>query len=179
MMHTHWTKIIYTASEQQDVPIGKHAHDNNASISKYVREEHPTTMNQLDNWHARKQLEMSPKTISEGPKNSLCITWGEELINKHLFRTHAYHALKNCGFDAETLKSMLQNSIKHYKGNHANCFPGSRCKGESLYYESRRRRINDPLAENVLWTALEKSIIIRKAELFVHKMSTASAEFFQ
>ena len=66
MIHTHRSKIIYTALEQQDVPIGKHAHDNNALISKYVREEHPTTKNQLDNWHAQKQLEMSPKTISEG-----------------------------------------------------------------------------------------------------------------
>ena len=45
--------------KQQGVCIGKHAHDNNASISKYVREEHPTTINQLDNWHALKQLEKS------------------------------------------------------------------------------------------------------------------------
>ena len=82
------------------------------------------------------------------------------------------------GVDAETLKSRLRNSIKHYKGNHANCFFGSRCKGESLYYESRRIRINDTVAENLLRTALEKSIIIRKAEPFFHKMSTASAELF-
>ena len=172
------TKRIYTSLEQQGVRIGKHAHDNNASISKYVREEHPTTINQLDNWHALKQLEKSLKTISEGPKKSLGITWHEELIDKpHPIRTHAYYALKNCGGDAETLKTILRNSIEHYKGNHSNCFPESRCKREPLY-ESRRRRITDPVAENLLRTALEKSVIIRKAELFVHNMSTASVESF-
>ena len=67
-------------------------------------------MNQLDNLHALKQLEMSLKTISEWPKKSLGITWHEELIEKpHPICTHVYYALKNCVGDAETLKSILQN----------------------------------------------------------------------
>ena len=61
MIHTRRSKIIYTASEQQDVPIGKHAYDNNALISKYVSEDHPTTMNQLEIWRALKQLEIPQK----------------------------------------------------------------------------------------------------------------------
>ena len=75
-------KRIYTALEQQGVRIRKHACDNNASITKNVREEHPTTMNQPDNWHALKQLEKTLRTISEGLEKSLGITWHEELIEK-------------------------------------------------------------------------------------------------
>ena len=55
------TKTIYTASEQQVVHIAKHAHDHKTSILKHVREEHPETSNQLDDWRALKQLEKSLK----------------------------------------------------------------------------------------------------------------------
>ena len=46
------TKRIYEKLDQQGVVDSIHAHDNNTSISKYVREQRPTTINQLDNWHA-------------------------------------------------------------------------------------------------------------------------------
>ena len=75
-------KRIYTALEQQGVRMRKHARDNNAAIAKNVREEHPTTKNQLDNWHAPKQLENTLRTISEGLKKSLGITWHEQFIDK-------------------------------------------------------------------------------------------------
>ena len=75
-------KRIYTALEQQGVRVREHARDNNAAIAKNVREEHPTTKNQLDNWHAPKQLKNTLRTISEGLKKILGITWHEELINK-------------------------------------------------------------------------------------------------
>ena len=98
-----------------------HARDNNAAIAKNVREDHPTNNNQLDNWHALKQLENTLRTISEGLMKSFGITWHEELINK------------TCGGDVKTLKSILQKSIEHHKGNCANCFSESRCKREALY----------------------------------------------
>ena len=60
----------------------EHARDTNAAIAKNIREEHPTTKNQLDNWHALNQLENTLRTMSEGLKKSLAITWHEELINK-------------------------------------------------------------------------------------------------
>ena len=112
---------IYTALEQQGVRMRSHALDNNAAIAKNIREEHPTTKNQLDNWHALKQLENTLRTISEGLMKSLGITWHEELINK------------TCCGDGKTLKSILQNSIEHHKGNCDNCFPESRRKREELY----------------------------------------------
>ena len=51
------TKRIYEKLDQQGVVVSIHAHDNNASISKYVTEQRPTIMNPLDNWYAMKQLE--------------------------------------------------------------------------------------------------------------------------
>ena len=43
------TKRIYEELESKNVHMRKHAHDNNASIMKYVRENHNQTINQLDN----------------------------------------------------------------------------------------------------------------------------------
>ena len=55
-------KRIYTALEQQGVRIRKHGRDNNASVAKSVREEHPTTMNQLHNLACSKTTREDPKT---------------------------------------------------------------------------------------------------------------------
>ena len=43
------TKRIYEELESKNVHMRKHPHDNNASIMKYVRENHNQTINQLDN----------------------------------------------------------------------------------------------------------------------------------
>ena len=58
-------KEVYEKLDQQGVVDSKYAHDNNTSISKYVREQRPTTINQLDNWHAPKQLEKLLKAITD------------------------------------------------------------------------------------------------------------------
>ena len=73
---------IYTALEQQGIRMREHACDNNAAITKNVREKQPTAKNQVDNWQALKQLQNALRTISEGLMKSLGITWHEELINK-------------------------------------------------------------------------------------------------
>ena len=89
------TKRIYEKLDQQSVVVGIHAHDNNTSISKYVREQRPTTINQLDNWHALKQLEKLVKAIADGLNKKLGLTWHGKLIDKpHPIRYHAYYALK-------------------------------------------------------------------------------------
>ena len=48
------TKRIYEKLDRQGVVDSRHVHvhDNNTSISKYVGDQRPTTINQLDNWHA-------------------------------------------------------------------------------------------------------------------------------
>ena len=106
------------------VVVSIHAHVNNASISKYVREQRPTIMNQLDNWHAMKQLEKFYKAIADVPKKKLSIAWHGELIDKlHLIRSHAYYALINCRGNP-----MLLNSVEHYKSNHSSYSDQSRCR---------------------------------------------------
>lgn len=172
------TKKVYEQLESKNVQVGKHAHDNNKSITKYVRVSQPETINQLDNWHALKQLEKSVKAISEGAKKNHGKTWHSDLIDKpHAIRTHAYYAMANCNENPETLRSMIMNSIEHYKGNHDACSPVSRCKTEAGY-QSRRRVIMDPEAERMLRAALTKCILVSKAEFFVHNMSSAHVESF-
>ena len=97
---------------------------------------------QLSQGRTTRQLTW-PKATREVPKNifrekkpmiSLGITWHEKLIDKpHPIRIHVHFALKICGGDDETKKSITQNCIEHYKRN---CFPRSRCKREVLYHES-------------------------------------------
>ena len=82
-------KEVYEKIDQQGVVDSIHAHDNNTSISKYVGEQRPTTINQLDNWHALKQLEKLVKAIADGLKKKFGLTWYGELIDKpHQIRYH-------------------------------------------------------------------------------------------
>lgn len=91
------TKRIYKQLDDQNVAVGKHAHDNNSSITKYVRESRQSTMNQLNNWHALKQLEKELKLIPKGPKKSTNLTWHPQLEDKgHAIRAHAYCCMENC-----------------------------------------------------------------------------------
>ena len=66
-------------------------------------------------WITSMQLEKSLKAIADGPKKKLGITWHGELIDKpHPIRTHAYYE-----GNPATLRSILLNSVEHYKVNHA------------------------------------------------------------
>lgn len=44
-----------------------HAHDRNASINKFIREERPDTTNQNDTWYAAKTAEKEISEVSKGP----------------------------------------------------------------------------------------------------------------
>ena len=68
------TKKIYQELTEKGITIRRHAHDNNSSITKYVREVKIQTENQLDNWHALKQLKKALKVIITGPKK---VSWSE------------------------------------------------------------------------------------------------------
>ena len=172
------TKRIYEELESKNVHIRKHAHDNNASIMKYVRENHTQTINQLDNWHALKQLEKSLKTIAQGPRRTKGIQWHPELEDKpHAVRTHAYYCLMNCNADADKLKAMLLNFVQHYKGVHTDCAIMSRCCRQENY-EPRHQRLQDEVSIRLLTKAVEDSVINKKANLFIYNMSTAHVESF-
>ena len=172
------TKKIYQELTEKGVSIRRHAHDNNASITKYVREIQTQTENQLDNWHALKQLEKALKAISTGPKKYHRVKWHHELEDKpHAVRTHAYHSLINCEQDPNKLRVLLINCVQHYRGNHTACNPQSRCRRQADY-EPRHQMLQEDISVSLLTKAIEDSIIFKKAELFVHNMSTAQVDSF-
>ena len=98
------TASIYSTLGSANVTVRKHCHDNNASISKYVREQQPATKNQLDSWHGLKQLEKSLQHIAKGAKRDHGRTWHSDLEDKpHAIRVHVSYCLKHCACDAENL----------------------------------------------------------------------------
>ena len=54
---------MYQFFDEQCVPVKNHAHDNNASVSKYVTTERSPTQNAKDTWHATKSLAKDMKDI--------------------------------------------------------------------------------------------------------------------
>ena len=53
---TYGTRKIYEDIEGKGVKIRIHGHDRNASVSKFVVEEKPTTEDNLDTWHCGKEV---------------------------------------------------------------------------------------------------------------------------
>ena len=45
------TKRMYNFFDNMDVPIARHTHDDNRSVSKFVEDERPDTTNSIDVWH--------------------------------------------------------------------------------------------------------------------------------
>ena len=134
--------------------------------------------NQLDLWHAVKQLEKALKAIYTRPKKYHCVKQHHELEDKpHAVRTHAYHSLINCEQDPNKLRALLINCVQHYRGNHTACNPQSRCRRQADY-EPRHQMLQEDISVSLLTKAIEDSIIFKKAELFVHNMSTAQVESF-
>jgi hypothetical protein len=99
--------------------IELHAHDRNASVNKFIREERPETINQNDTWHAAKSVKKEISKVSKGSKRNHGKTWHEELADKvHSFRTHVQYAIRNCNRDAVTLQRKIDNVVMHYKNVH-------------------------------------------------------------
>ena len=176
------TASIYSTLGSANVTVQKHCHDNNASISKYVREQQPATKNQLDSWHGLKQLEKSLQHIAKGAKRDHGRTWHSDLDDKpHAIRVHASYCLKHCGGDAEKFRTSFINAINHYKGDHSGCPETSRCKTDTaagrLYNPSKKPIFSDK-AEQLLRDAMEKSHMYKNASLYVENMSTAHVESF-
>ncbi len=60
-------KRLYKYFEDNNIPTMCRAHDNNASVTKYLREEQPYTVNVKDTWHATKGAAADAKKICSGP----------------------------------------------------------------------------------------------------------------
>ena len=79
--------------------------------------------------------------------------------------------MKNCEQDSLKLKSMILNIIEHYKNNHIDCHPSSRCQTD-VNYEPSKTIISDSNAELLLHKVLERMPIYKLPGDFVHCMDT-------
>jgi hypothetical protein len=160
------------------VRVHIHAHDRNTSVNKFIRDERPNTLNQNDTWHAAKSVEKAISAVGKGPKRQHGKTWHEEICDKiHSVRVHVQHAIRNCDNNPQFLRDKMDNVVEHYKNNHVNCSEESRCRNDPNY-EPSKQLIRDPKAEDLLRTAIKKSVVYKSPEDFVYAMDTFYVESF-
>ena len=85
--------------------------------------------------------------------------------------------MKNCQQQPLKLKQLILNIIEHYKNNHTDCHPTSRCRTDPNY-EPSKVVIDDSKAELLLRQALERTLIYRCPQDFVYCMDTYFVESF-
>ena len=172
------TQKIYAKLDSAGVNVAMHCHDNNASITKFVRESRPETVNQIDNWHASKSFEKKILDITKGTRKTHGLLWHVQLEDKATsLRTHLNYSLRDCNNDAENFRARLLNAVEHYKNNHTLCSPQSRCKTDPNY-EPSKITITTPEAETILRKAILTSNVYKNAEHYAYNMSTAHVESF-
>lgn len=172
------TKAIYNHLNEMNVSVRRHGHDNNASINKYIRENHTDTENQNDTWHVSVSIEKKMKSISSGAKCREGKTWSIQLSDKvGPVKTHVQYAMKNCNGDKDKLVSMLDNIVQHYENKHENCNSSSRCKQDKNYIPGRQI-ITDSFAKHLLSSTIQFFDVYKKPQNYVHAMHTSSVESF-
>ena len=172
------TEKIYKALTESDLSIARHCHDNNASVTKYVREQQKEVCNQLDNWHGLKSLDKHITKIVQGNRRDGEKTWHWQLKDKQqAIHTHASYCMNNCEKSAEKLRACLINCVAHYQGLHDKCSEDSRCRWDPRY-EPTKTTIDDPIAAQLLTKAIQTSNLYKNAALYTENMSTAYVESF-
>ena len=171
-------KRMYDYFDTNEVSIKIHAHDANASVTKFIKNERPGTENNNDTWHVTKGITKELKKITSGPKRDKNKTWHPELSDKAgAIRTHAYWAMKNCEGSADKLVGYLDNIPNHYKGIHDGCHVDSRCRS-GPHYKSTKCRITDPVAEQLLVRSIKKLALYKRPHDYIHCLSTHYVESF-
>lgn len=173
---------IYDYFDKEDCPVKLHAHDRNNSITKFVKEQRSPTENALDTWHMTKNIAKISKKITTGRKELLGKTWHPELSDKAAsIKTHVYWCMKNCKGNYTKLRKSILNLVKHYQGNHLNCFETSRCRGSDANlspYEPSKCEITAKEAENILINFLKKLPVYKKAKEYRYCADTHYVESF-
>ena len=160
------------------VHIKVHAHDRNVSVNKIIKKRSPDTQNQNDTWHVAKSVEKTIKPISSGYAKMHGKTWHEELYDKvSSTRTHSHWAMRNCEGSADKLRKSLLNIVEHYKNNHNDCHPSSRCKTD-VNYKPSKVVIQSKDAQRLFIDAIMKTPVYKNAEDFVLAMDTFYVESF-
>ena len=105
-------------------------------------------------------------------------TWSYELSDKSRpLKTHIKYCLKRCDGDSKVLQRMLTNVVEHYKNNHANCDPESRCVKDPNYKPSRQI-ITTSFAEKLLLSVITDLDVYRNSQNYVYSMESGPVECF-
>ena len=159
---TCWGEKMYHEFENKNVSVRKHGHDQNAN----------------DIWHATKRIVKALKSVTTGPTKMHGITWHEELADKACsVKPATYYAMQNCYGSGERLRQMFNNIPEHYKENHEQCLPQSRCKEEDRYVCSKCE-LKDPKAISLLSLAIKKLQIYRTPDDYAACVDTHYVESF-
>lgn len=171
-------KKLYKDFEDYGLTINIHGHDRNASVNKYLRTSRPNVENANDTWHAAKGVAKQLKTVTHGPMKQHGITWHEELKDKAAsIKTHVFYAMKTCNGSADTLKNNLDNIVEHYKNNHNNCQPESRCRRDENYIPTKVI-LKDSAAIFILIRAIHSLQVYKTPHDFVHCIDTHYVESY-
>ena len=172
------TKRIYNHLEMKGEKVSAHAHDSNASINKYIREEKPGVINQNDTWHVGVSMKKAVSQITKGPQYKEGVTWHWQLQDKaSSIITHTHWAMRNCNGDPKILRDSLENVVAHYQNNHEKCHATSRCRSEPRYDPSKTILV-DPVAVSLLTKCIKGSAVYKRAQDFVKALDTCHVESF-
>lgn len=172
------TKSIYASLDANNVQVRRHAHDRNASINKFIREQRKSTINQNDTWHVSVSIEKQLKKISAGAKCREGKTWSVQLSDKvGPVKTHVQYSMRNCEGNKTKLISMLDNIVLHYENKHDNCPSSSRCHTDSNYVPSRQL-LTDPFARQLLASTIKSFDVYKHPENYIFAMDTYPVESF-
>jgi hypothetical protein len=170
------TKKVLDNFQEKNIAIHMWIHDRNVSINKELRVR--GIMNQNDMWHAIKPVKKSLRKVGDGPKKNHGKTWHHELDDKmNSIANHFHYAARDSKGDAETLRTKLDNVVKHYKNVHSICPEVSRCKKDEKY-EPTKKVITDTIAEKLLSQTIHSSTIYKNAQDYAHGKDTHYVESF-
>jgi hypothetical protein len=177
--HEHLgTERALNKLKDKNVNINIWTHDRNTSINVLLRKSGEDITCQNDSWHGMKGLKRDITVVTSGAKKRENITWHSQLFDKKDgVATHVHYALRSCNGDGDLLRAKMDNAVEHYKNNHNNCDPKSRCKTDKNYKPSKLV-ITSPKAEKLLCDAIHKTTIYKYAEDFSHGKDTHYVESF-
>ncbi|XP_070545909.1 uncharacterized protein [Ptychodera flava] len=182
---------FYEWADENVVPVAIHAHDRNASVNKFLREERPHTRNSNDTWHVTKQIGKEVKKITSGAQRNHGRTWHMDLSDKGAsIKTHIYWSMKHAkayiseqGDNEETrlearhlLRQRLDNIVNHYQNDHIGCHGTSRCQTDD--YEPSFRVIESPIAVQLLTDFIRRSVVYRQPDDYIDCKDTHYVESY-
>lgn len=169
-------ELIDKLTGEEGLNITEVSHDTVVGIKNDLRSR--GISNSFDTWHGGKSVKKAITKVAQGTLSTEGKIWFTELSDKvKSIKTHCYYAMKNCGGDAEKLRSQLRNIVEHYKGNHRECNQESRCRTQEDYVPTKRL-IKNPNAVQALLKAIMSTSIYKHAEDFAKCRDTYYVESF-